>query len=286
MAQWLETIVERIQQVFEPKALGEMTAQVLLSLVVGLIVLATFYILWRLVRILLVWAFRRAKLDSTTASFVDTLVKYGLMVIGVLTALEATGVATTPVLASVGIAGLTIGFAARDALSNIIAGILIFLDRPFTIDDLVEIQGVYGQVKQITLRSTRIVTKDGRMLAVPNSQIINNTVASYTNSPHLRLEIPVNVALDEDLANIRRILIGLVEGDQDYLSDPPPHVVVTQLNDFNVGIELRAWLDDERDHIEKRFELREKVFRALTAAGVVMPLETIQLAPFEARLKP
>ena len=182
-------------------------------------------------------------------------------------------------VASLGVVSLTIGFAARETLSNIISGILIFLDRPFTIDDLVEIDGKYGRVDRITLRSTRIVTNDGKMLAVPNTEVMNKTVISYTNFPHLRLDIAVTVAVTEDLDRARMILVSLVQNDLDYMAEPLPSVVVTQLNDYNVTLELRAWLKDERQHVQKRFELREKVFNTLSAAGVEMPFETVQLAP-------
>jgi small conductance mechanosensitive channel len=227
---------------------------------------------------------RRSKVDSTTVSFVNTLLKFGLFTVGVVTALDTAGVETSAVLASLGVAGLTIGFAARDALSNIISGILIFLDRPFTIGDLVEVQGAYGRVEKITLRSTRVVTPDGKMLAIPNTAVINNTVASYTNVPHLRLDIPVTVGVAEDLGRVRNILLGLVADNPASLTEPAPRVHVTQLNDYNVAVELRAWLENEREHVEKRAELREFAFNALNRAGVAMPFETIQLAPFEARL--
>ena len=185
----------------------------------------------------------------------------------------------------VGIAGLTIGFAARDALSNLISGILIFWDRPFVIGDLVEVGGQYGRVDKITLRSTRIVTVDGRMLAVPNTTIINSTVASYTNFPNIRLDIDVTVAVTENLDRVRSILIDLVKKDRDFMPDPPPLVVVKALNDYNVALQLRVWLAEERKHIAKSLELREKIFKELTAAGVDMPYETIQLAPFEAKAR-
>lgn len=282
----LESVGRRLREFFEPTALGALAARLVVNLLVGLSVLLAFYAAWRLLRPILRMVFRRSRLDETTAAFVETLLRYGLLIIGALTALDAAGIKTAPILASVGIAGLTIGFAARDALSNVISGILIYLDRPFTINDLVEIEGQYGRVAKITLRSTRIVTNDGRMLAVPNNQIINNTVASYTNFPHLRLDVAVTVAVTEDLGTVRRVLLETAQGDSAFLTEPPPQVVVVQLNDYNVGLELRVWLDDERAHVEKRLELRERVFIALNRAGVIMPLETIQLAPFEARLVP
>jgi small conductance mechanosensitive channel len=166
-----------------------------------------------------------------------------------------------------------------------ISGILIFIDRPFTIGDLVEIQGAYGRVEKITLRSTRVVTPDGKMLAIPNTAVINNTVASYTNFPHLRLDIPVAVGVTEDLGRVRKILLGLVADDPAYMADPPPRVHVAQLNDYNVMVELRVWLTNEREHVEKRAELRELAFNALNREGVAMRFETIQLAPFEASLR-
>ncbi|MGD2028246.1 MAG: mechanosensitive ion channel family protein, partial [Anaerolineales bacterium] len=179
--------------------------------------------------------------------------------------------------ASIGIAGVTIGFAARDAFSNLISGLLIFLDRPFVIGDLVEVGDNYGHVDQITLRSTRIITSDGKMLAVPNNEMINTTVASYTNFPNLRLDIPVTVGVSEDTQHVRELLLDVVKGDPDYLEIPAPRVVVTELNDYNVALELQVWLKDERQHVEMRSSLRERVFKKLTQAQVDMPFETIQV---------
>lgn len=278
MKQLLESLLTRLRDYFDPQTLGHLLAKRLVDIILGLIVLAVFYLIWRFLR-LVGLPHLKSRLDKTAGAFAETSVKYTLLCIGVLAALGAAGIQTTAVLASLGVFGLTIGFAARDALSNLISGILIFLDRPFTIGDLVEIDGRYGLVERITLRSTRIVTIDGKMLAVPNTEVINKTVASYTNFPHLRLDIAFTVAVTEDLGRARKILLALVQEDPDFISEPLPRVVVTQLNDYNVTLELQAWLDDERQHLQKRFELREKVFNALTAAEVEMPFETIQLAP-------
>ena len=223
------------------------------------------------------------KWTEPTLAFTETIVKYTILTVGALNALSAAGINTSSVLASLGIAGLTIGFAARDAFSNLISGLFIFIDRPFVIGDLVEIDNNYGRVDQITLRSTRIITSDGKMLAVPSSEIINKTVASYTNFPNLRLDVGVTVAVDEDLSRVRRVLLEIVADDPAYMTEPPPRVVITALNDYNVAVALQAWILDERTHVEQRYALRESIFKSLNAAGVQMPLETIQLAPFSVR---
>jgi small conductance mechanosensitive channel len=281
MTAFLESILERLGEIFHPQTLGAQFAQGLANLVVGLFVFASFYLAWLVLRLVLKSALERGDADETTASFLQTVLKYGVLIFGIVAALDATGIETSAVLASLGIVGLTVGFAARDALSNLISGILIFLDRPFVVDDLVEIEGFYGRVDRITLRSTRIVTSDGKMLAVPNTEVINKTVASYTNFPHLRLDIPITVAVNEDLERAREVLLAIIREDPEYLKEPPPRVIATQLNDYNVALELQAWLKDERRHIERRAELRERAFNALTRAGVEMPFETLRLTPLE-----
>lgn len=276
MTEFFNAIIDQLQAYFDPQALGALVADLLSDIIVGLVIFLTFYLFWLLFQPVLKRILSRSRMDKTSTIFVTTIVKYTIYIIGLINALGATGINTGSLLASLGIVGLTIGFAARDAFSNLISGLLIYLDRPFVIGDLVEIEDHYGRVHEIKLRSTRIITRDGKMLAVPNADIINKTVASYTNFPHLRLDIPVTIGVKEDIGRVRQIMLDQVTNNPAYLTDPAPRVVVTQLNDYNVAVELQAWLKNEREHVEERFQLRENVFSALTAAGVDMPFETIQ----------
>lgn len=286
MSEFFNAILDQLKSFFDPKALGTMVAGWLGDFIVGFVIFLAFYLFWLLFHPILKRILARTKLDQTGTIFVTTLIKYTIYIIGFINALGATGIDTASVLASLGIAGLTIGFAARDAFSNLISGLLIYLDRPFVIGDLVEIENFYGRVDQITLRSTRIITSDGKMLAVPNTDIINKTVASYTNFPHLRLDIPVTIGVSEDIGRVRQIMLQQVTDNPDFLNEPAPCVVVSQLNDYNIAIELQAWIKNEREHVEQRSILREKVFKALNAAEVDMPYETIQLQPIELRQLP
>ena len=99
--------------------------------------------------------------------------------------------------------------------------------------------------------------------------------------PHLRIDIGVTVGVNENLDNVRRLLLSLLKDDPVFMAEPVPRVVVTALDDYNVAVELQVWLDDERRHVEKRFELREKAFNTLIRAGVELPFETLQLQPIE-----
>lgn len=284
-SQLTDSLFLRLKEYFNIQRMGLIFGEIVINGIVVAIILILFYLLWRVFNALISPRLKR-HLDKTSVAFVETLIKYSVLGVAVIVALSSVGVKTTALLGSLGVAGLTIGFALRDTLSNIISGILVFMDRPFTIDDLVEIDGRYGRVDRITLRTTRIVTNDGKMLAVPNSEIMNKTVTSYTNFPSLRVDVAVTVGVAEDLNLVRKRLLALVEEDEEYLRDPQPSMVVTALGDYNVEVELRAWLREEKDHIKKRFELREKIYNALTAAGVDMPFETIQLAPHKVILEP
>jgi small conductance mechanosensitive channel len=249
------------------------------SLVAACAVFTCYYVLWKVLDRGALALQRRSRLDKTAHAFLAAVLRYVMMTIALVSALSQLGVDTGALLGSLGVAGLTIGFAARDAMSNVISGIFIFWDRPFVVDDLIEIGGSYGRVAEITMRSTRVVTVDGKMLAIPNTQIINSVVASYTNFPNLRLDIDLTVAVDEDLGRARRLLLAIVADDPRFMKEPQARVVVKALNDYNVALQLQAWIVEERNHVAVRFELRERCFEALRAAGVQMPFETIEVRP-------
>ena len=249
----------------------------LTGLVMSTIYVFFFLFLWLILSRSMTLLFRRINLDETAANFVQEILKYTLFCIGGLASLGALGINTTSILASLGVVGLTLGFAAKDTLSNVIAGIFIFWDRPFTTGDLVEIEGIYGTVQRITLRSTRIVTVDGKMVAIPNTSIVNNKVVSYTNFPHLRLDIDVTIGVEENIEAARELLLTTLQDEGRYMTIPAPTVVVTALNDYNIALQVRAWIDDERQHVSERFYLREKIFVVLRDSGVDLPYETIQM---------
>lgn len=254
-----------------------------MSVLAAAATLLLFWVAWKLIQMALVPLLERSRLDTTSTHMVRTLVKYAVLTIGGIAAVGELGVNTTSLLASLGVAGLTVGFAAREVLADVIAGLFIYWDRPFVIDDLVEIGDDYGRVDRITMRSTRVVTPDGRMLAIPNARAVESVVASYTNFPHLRVDIPLDVGVGEDLAEVRRLLLEMVREKDGVLEDPAPTVAVNRLGDYSVTVTLMVWIEDERRHLSWKSDLREEAFDTLRAAGIDMPYETISLTPVEVR---
>ncbi len=271
----IKQIVERLSSRFNPETIATFVASKVPDVISAVLVMFIFWVVWLIIerglRLL------KGRIDLTLAAFITTVVKMSLLVIALISALGEIGINTGSLLASLGVAGLTLGFAAKDTLSNVISGVFIFWDRPFVLGDLIEIDNKYGRVDSITLRSTRVITPDGKMLAIPNSIIVNTTVASYTNFPHLRLDIDVTLGVEEDLERARQLVLDMIEQDDSdrYVKTNPTRMVVTALNDYNVQVQYRVWLRNEKDHVVERASLRERIFTLLREAKIDMPYETL-----------
>lgn len=273
----MQEFIDRFQEVFNLARMAEWAAGMIPNVMLAVLVFGVFYLIYRTLSAAISHIAGRIGLERTAAGFLLIGIKYVILIFGALTALQQVGINVASIIAGLGIAGLSLGFAAKDALANIIAGIFIFWDKPFVIGDLIEASDEYGEVSEITLRTTRIITVDGRMVSIPNSMIVNNKIASYTMHPHLRLDIDVTIGVNEDIGKARNVIVAVVKGDSRFLELPQPVAIVTTLGDYFVGLQLRVWLGDERSHIAVRAELREKIKLALDEAGIVMPYETIEV---------
>ena len=278
-------ILERLREIFSADRIVNSISHFVPRLVIALVIFAFFYLCYRLLRFVLARVTRRAGVEPTAATFLLMALKYVVLITGLVMALEELGLDVTTILEGIGIVGIALGFAAKDTLSNIIAGFFLFWDKPFVIGDLIEVSDEYGEVRDITLRSTRILTVDGKLISIPNSVIVNSKVRSYTMSPHLRLDIDVTIAVYEKIAAAREAILAIVRGDERLMTDPPPEVVVITLGDYYTKVELRVWLRDPRIHIPVREELREGIKNALDSAGITMPYETIELVKHKPPIK-
>ena len=273
----MNEIYNRLAELFSPARIGSYLAGLIPNLVAAVAAFLVVYAFYRIVARALKAGLDRSELDATAKTFIQTIVRYVMITIAIVTALAQVGVDVSSVITSLGVAGLTIGFAAKDVLSNLISGLFIFCDRPFVVGDLIEIGSNYGRVEEITMRSTRVVTVDGKMLAIPNAEVVGGTVASYTNAPHLRIDIDFTIGVEEDLKRTREVALSIIADDDERFRPESSNVVVTALNDYNVAMQFRVWLIDERKHLPVRFALREKLFEALRAANVNMPYETLEI---------
>ena len=191
--------------------------------------------------------------------------------------LDQLGVNIAVLIGGIGIAGIVAGFAARDSLENFIAGVTVLVDKPFGVGDYIKVDDQYGQVDEITLRSTRLRTVRNRIMVLPNTEMIKEKVMNHTKRNVLRLDIPFGIAYKERPDEAREVLLPIVEDDDRILSDPSPTAVVTEMDDSSVNMLLRFYLRDPSQEVPMRWEYTEKVRETLRDADIEIPFPHRQL---------
>ena len=215
--------------------------------------------------------FRRSRLQEDAAQLLTVILRYAVLGFGLVLALGQLGFNITGLLAGLGVAGLALGFAAKDTLANFIAGMTILWDRPFRVGDRVEIDGEFGQVKRITLRSTRIHTNQNIVVIIPNQNVVNNKIINHTMQASTRVDVPFGIAYKEDIDEARRTALALTEGDERLRARPGPDVVVTEMAESSVNLALRFWLSNPHIEVPIELEYIEKIKKALDGAGIEIP---------------
>ena len=212
----------------------------------------------------------RHDVDITLINFLGNLVYAILMVVVLLSALNQLGVESTSLLAIFGAAGLAIGLALKDSLSNFAAGVMLILFRPFKHGDFVEIGGVSGKVEEIRIFSTRLNTGDNISITIPNGNIVSDTISNYTANDERRVDMLIGVGYDDDLRKARQIIEQVCSGHEKVLQSPRLQVFVMDLADSSVNFAVRPWVKTA-DYWNVRSDILEQCKVELEAAGCSIP---------------
>lgn len=252
---FLSTLYER---------LAELVANLVPKLGAALLIFLLFYIVYRILYKLIRRVLKGSKrVDVGLEALLTKSYRVMAMVFITVMVLDQLGLNVAALLAGLSIAGIAIGFAARDTLENFISGIAILMDRPFRIGDNVEVDGTFGTIEEITLRSTRLRTLNNQIMVMPNIQMINQKLINHTMLNTLRVEIMFGIAYKEYPQQAREVVLKLTEGDDRLHEDYQPQVVVLGLNDSSVDMSLRLFLKNPKLEIPVRFDYIEKVREAL-----------------------
>jgi small conductance mechanosensitive channel len=247
-------------------------------LLAGLLVMLAFWLLFRLTRRPLRAALAHSGLHAKLVDLlIDNVYRYTLAAFGLVMALSQLGVDVGAAIAGLGVAGIAVGLAAQDALSNTIAGFTIFWDKPFVVGDWVTVAGEYGEVRDITLRSTRIRTPRNSYVVIPNRRIIDEVLENDSKHGELRLDVPIGIAYKEDTLAAREALLGAIATVDGVLGDPAPTVVVEACADSSVNLQMRVWIGEASRRQRITFAVMEAGKRALDAAGIQIPFPHLQV---------
>ena len=267
-------------QIFSQEALSMLYTRFigfLPNLASAIVLVGVFWLLLIIVRRLMRGALRRARVPDTMESLMNRFLKYGVILVAAITIAGQLHINVTSMVAGLGIAGLAISFAAQDTISNIISGITLVIDRPFTEGDWVQVGDTHAQVSKLRLRTTVLNTFDGETIVIPNQNISQEKVVNYTLTPRTRVRVPVGIAYKEDIREARRVMLSTVEGDDRLEDEPQPVVVVTGLGDSSVNLELRFWATEAMQKFPLLWEYTEKCKRALDEADIEIPFPHRQL---------
>ena len=216
--------------------------------------------------------------DQTVLSFAVQVVRVVVIIIGMIAVLQRLGVQTTSIIAVLGAASLAIGLALQGALSNVAAGVLMLILRPYRVGDQVEIAGQTGTVKRLDLFTTDLATRDNRKVVVPNAKAMSDVLVNRSAYKRRRIELDFDVDYKSELDHVFAVMRQVAEADPRVQDDPAPWAGVTQLKDWSMLVSLYAWVETP-DEFQARHDLRQAVKEAFDREGVEIPFPTQVAVP-------
>lgn len=223
------------------------------------------------------------RLDPTLAGFLGGFLKYGVLIVSCITVLGQFGVQTASLLAVLGAAGLAIGLAMQGTLSNVAAGAMMLVLRPFNVGDYIRADGLSGTVKSLGLFGTELATLDNIYIFVPNAKIWGADIWNYSRNELRRQDIAVGISYHDDIGKAFNALKAVMAADNRIIiseEDKKPEVMVSAMGDFSINLIVRFW--SHRDHFwALKWDMTRAVKEALDKEGITIPFptRTLHVAP-------
>ena len=233
----------------------------ILTLVVGL---------WLVNRFVNLLDHRLGKKDPTLNKFLCGLISAVLKVMLLISVASMIGIETTSFIAVVGAAGLAIGLALQGTLSNVAAGVMLLVLRPFKISDYIDAGGLSGTVMDMGLFTSELKTADGVYIMVPNSSLWNTNIINYSRNLTRRIEVEIGISYEDDLIGAMNVLMNVMRADSRVLNDPAPQTIITELADSSVNIKMRCWSSADDSWLAP-FDLRRNAKLEIEKAGYTIP---------------
>lgn len=257
----METIIEQLGQ-YAPLVMNAVKA--LIVLVVGWILAG---LISRMVR-------KRInatpRIDPTLGNFVAALIKWVILLIVLVTVLGLFGIEATSLVAIMGAATLAIGFALQGTLSDMAAGFMLILFRPYKLGQFVDIGGTAGTVQDLNLFVTELATPDNVQIIIPNGQAWGAIITNFSHHGLRRVDLEFGIGYDDDADKAMAVINRVADADSRILNDPEPWVRVTQLGASSVDLTARLWVKAE-DYWDVKFDTIKAVKLAFDQEGISIP---------------
>jgi len=220
-----------------------------------------FYITSKIRKWVIYKLLSKSKIDIGVRIAVGTIIRYVVLVIGIIIFLQSAGINLSAITVLAGALGVGIGFGLQNITNNFVSGIIILFERPIKVGDRIEVGDVSGDVISISMRSTTIVTNDNISIIVPNSDFISSKVINWSHTDrNIRFNIPVSVSYNEDPQNIKKLLLEVVAENKGILNKPKPDVLFKGFGDSSLDFNLRVWTGE---YINRPNVLRSQIYYAV-----------------------
>jgi len=240
----------------------------------GVIALLIIWIGFKIAR----WAGRVAtknigkapNVDETLATFLGSLVRYAVMAMVIIAAIGQVGVQTASLVAIFGAASLAIGLALQGTLSNIAAGVMLMLFRPFKLGDMVRVAGEEGVVTEMSIFTTELTTVDNIQVIIGNGEVFGANIQNLTSKGTRRVDNDFGIDYEDDINKAIKIITETAKAHPDVLSEPAPWAKVTGLGESSVDIQSRVWTKSD-NYWDVMFDLNKSVKEAFDKGGISIP---------------
>jgi small conductance mechanosensitive channel len=212
----------------------------------------------------------RANVDESLADFGGNIISAALTIVVIIAALEQLGVDTTSVLAVFAAAGLAVGLALKDSLSNFSAGVMLILFKPFKIGDVITAAGSTGVVESIRIFNTLMRTGDNQEITIPNSHIYGGSIINITTRETRRIDLVIGIGYDDNIGKAKEIIDGIISKHELILEDPAPTIMVLELGESSIDIAVRPWVKTG-DYWAVRADLLQTIKETFDEQGISIP---------------
>lgn len=218
----------------------------------------------------------KTKIDQTVYKFMITVVKFVLWMLYILTLLAIIGVPITSLVAIITALTLGVTLAVQSSVSNLANGIILLANKPFKIDDFVEINGVSGTVVDISIFNTKLRTSNNEIITMPHNVTINNPIIDYTSLKMRRIALDVSVSYDSDMNKVKQVLLDTIKEQDLVLQDQANSVNLAKMNSSSIDFSVKVWTATE-NYWDCFFALTESVFNKLRENNIEIPYNKLDV---------
>lgn len=246
------------------------------TIIFAVIIFIIGLLISRVILKILIKAFKRSRMDETICGFLESLIKIVLYMIVIIISLTLLNVPMTSIITILGTAGVAIGLALKDSLSNVAGGFIILFSKPLKAGDSIQFDGTTGVVEEVGILYTKLRTYDNSSVYIPNGKISDGKIINYSEKETRRVDLEFSVGYNDDIDKVRNVLQKIIDGCELILKDPKADILVARHDESAIVFFVRPWVRTD-DYWTVYFYLTEHVKKEFDVNKIEIPFTQIDI---------